>query len=1085
MNKKFIEEMFDGYWYRLPNEGWKASTIGIFPAQHWGKETLFFAMDKETWTRGSGNRGDYIKNYIDTHVSIVKYQSYVAGVVAQRPIEELDENIPQFIVKNSYDDFKKLSEVVRRKFYGKVVAITGTVGKTSTKDAISRALLSTNNVVFSKGGSNCRTSVRLTLANAALLGAEYAVIETAVSALWTRDGGLGPFLKADIAVVTHADVGQKGLTARQTAQYKARIANGMSPAGTVVVNRDIDCYYFLCKEIRKNTKSARIVSYGVHQSSDIHIEAFCVTDTAGKLTLKTDAEKVTLNILDVDNGSASNLAASFSVLRSLGLDVSRYIQILETRPSRKFYFEKVNLSWKGNSAVLIDDSYNAELASMLNSIDVFKRQSRLYRGKKVIVAGEIYNLQKRSPEVHTILAKNLALSGADKVYFFESYGDAGRTLMENLPESMQGGYYTSPELCSFAVAKELTDDSFVLFKGSRRASEFPRVRDILENKISAIIDNESGSAHYVSLVDLSKGEILKDVGSTEVSGDIGIGNLIIIYEVLMRLSMQKIKLEDTVTVDILPSKNNTASRAIGLKYGDKISLYYLLMFAVNRNSPDAILALAEYIFGSNRSAMLGVKDFAKKNNLSADCTHNISGRSLSNKRQMFFHRDLVIMARLFSTLPLEYLSLIQHKDIFYEGRVYSPEHQISRTGNIYGGIFWGENNQHALILVRRDSRWYAAIAISCSDHFGVESNVMSLLDDAFIGEPESCLEPVKEMESSCINIIGDTYFGESYTRKRLRTGQKDALTTYGYAHSFKMISSLFRKQDFNIVNFEAVFVNGHETPLRGIKSFILDANAKKSITELKDNNIKCVTLANNHLMDYGAGALKYTLDEFQNNNLVSIGAGLNHRHASRPIILNYGGVEVAIFNGYWYRRPAFVRYGNYALGNQPGVCCITGGMTERMRKFRLKHPNTLIIAIAHWGVDFNFVDKYQVQCAEAIVAAGADVVIGHGPHMMQSVRKINTKPVIYSIGNGVFNSNGEYDKRGMPPYGFVVRLDVVDRIIRLYPIFTNNLRTFWQPNFVSDAQMDEVVSWHDKWRSGIGQNDAKRDELGHYFVIDF
>ena len=84
-------------------------------------------------------------------------------------------------------------------------------------------------------------------------------------------------------------------------------------------------------------------------------------------------------------------------------------------------------------------------------------------------------------------------------------------------------------------------------------------------------------------------------------------------------------------------------------------------------------------------------------------------------------------------------------------------------------------------------------------------------------------------------------------------------------------------------------------------------------------------------------------------------------------------------------------------------------MLEQIGRYRLTHPEHKIIVICHWGVDFKPITKEQNKLAAILTQAGADLIIGHGAHTIQPVQIVNQKPVVFGIGNAVFNSNGEYE----------------------------------------------------------------------------
>ena len=109
---------------------------------------------------------------------------------------------------------------------------------------------------------------------------------------------------------------------------------------------------------------------------------------------------------------------------------------------------------------------------------------------------------------------------------------------------------------------------------------------------------------------------------------------------------------------------------------------------------------------------------------------------------------------------------------------------------------------------------------------------------------------------------------------------------------------------------------------------------------------------------------------------------------------------------------------------------------------------------------------------------GADVIVGHGPHTIQKIEKYQEKFIIYSVGNGIFNSNGEYEKQKALPYGFLTRINILNKELQLYPIFTNNLKTFWKPRFVTE---DEFIQLKTIYKEDSFITD--KDELGFFFKL--
>src|SRR5690606_29778457 len=142
----------------------------------------------------------------------------------------------------------------------------------------------------------------------------------------------------------------------------------------------------------------------------------------------------------------------------------------------------------------------------------------------------------------------------------------------------------------------------------------------------------------------------------------------------------------------------------------------------------------------------------------------------------------------------------------------------------------------------------------------------------------------KETGSVFISLLGDTYFGEYYDRDRQRRGYRNYLEQYGYSYSLKYFSRFLAENDLNIVNFEASLTKEIESPLLGLKKWILDANPEKNIEVMRAYNIDAVLLGNNHSNDFGSECLASSLSMLDQADINNAGAGLNADLAATPMI---------------------------------------------------------------------------------------------------------------------------------------------------------------------------------------------------------
>ncbi len=243
------------------------------------------------------------------------------------------------------------------------------------------------------------------------------------------------------------------------------------------------------------------------------------------------------------------------------------------------------------------------------------------------------------------------------------------------------------------------------------------------------------------------------------------------------------------------------------------------------------------------------------------------------------------------------------------------------------------------------------------------------------------------MDSSKIVLRfgGDVLLGGHYERA--------ASTDVGLAfHGF----SLFRNSDVSIVNLEnPVTTSGAKTP----KTFNFRMDPR-FLQSLKAAGISTVSLANNHVFDYGSEGLEDTFCWLDSAGIRYIGAGRNSAEAHTPFTFSKGNQKVAVF-GYYGGREA------------PAAGRTNGGVAVRdlrliIRDIKLAREAgaTYIVVILHWGTEkAEMPDASQRWFAHSLIDAGGDAVIGHHPHVLQGVERYRSGVIVYSLGNLVFGGN--------------------------------------------------------------------------------
>ena len=177
-------------------------------------------------------------------------------------------------------------------------------------------------------------------------------------------------------------------------------------------------------------------------------------------------------------------------------------------------------------------------------------------------------------------------------------------------------------------------------------------------------------------------------------------------------------------------------------------------------------------------------------------------------------------------------------------------------------------------------------------------------------------------------------------------------------------------------------------------------------------------LSNNHILDCGETGMLDTIKIANENGAVTVGAGSNVDEASKYITFDCEG-GIGIF-AVTYKRGEFIR----ATENNPG--CILFDETKRIKQVisEIKKKHKWCIVIAHGGDEFsNLALPYMRKLYKSFLKMGADVIIGHHPHVVQNYEKVGDKIIFYSLGNFVFDTDYQR-KHKYSEYGVLVKLKI-------------------------------------------------------------
>ena len=251
----------------------------------------------------------------------------------------------------------------------------------------------------------------------------------------------------------------------------------------------------------------------------------------------------------------------------------------------------------------------------------------------------------------------------------------------------------------------------------------------------------------------------------------------------------------------------------------------------------------------------------------------------------------------------------------------------------------------------------------------------------------------------------------------------------GWTALFSDVSDVFEKADFGFVNLETPVAPAHS---HGSKPFMFDAPIAL-LDGLKASGIKIVSFANNHVMDQGWAGFTETREHLREQGLLFVGSGDSAQQAWQPVVVEANGIKVGWLgmtrwlNG--NRNPDkddqphvnFFPYPNES-GGAPGMD--EAGVLEAIKQARAQCD--LLVVSIHWGVEYAPAPRPEdVETAHKMLEAGASVIVGHHPHVLEPVETYTTQDgrdtvIFYSLGNFLSNQSRTYvdglmpDKNGDP-----------------------------------------------------------------------
>jgi len=405
--------------------------------------------------------------------------AFAKGAVAamvHRPQAKLAADKPLLMVDETLAALGRLGLAGRARSRARFLGVTGSVGKTGTKEAL-RLVLSTEAECFATSGSlNNHWGVPLSLARLPL-AAEIGVFELGMN----HAGELGPLsrmVRPEIAIVTTIEAVHLEFFAsiEAIADAKAEIFEGMGAGGIAILNRDNGQFERLAAAARRRGL-ARIIGFGEHSEAAARLIDYRLEANASRVSADILGRRVDYRLGAPGRHWVQNSLAVLAAVAALGLDLGLAAGALGSLSPPKGRGQRRRIALAtGGSFELIDESYNASPAAVRAALAVLAKAEPGSSGRRVAILGDMRELGAEGPRLHAELAAPVAKANVDQVL---TCGPLMRELAAALPASRRGAHAADSQSLIPAALAAIKAGDVVLVKGSLGTRMAPIVEALL------------------------------------------------------------------------------------------------------------------------------------------------------------------------------------------------------------------------------------------------------------------------------------------------------------------------------------------------------------------------------------------------------------------------------------------------------------------------------------------------------------------------------------------------------------------------------------------------------------------------------
>jgi UDP-N-acetylmuramoyl-tripeptide--D-alanyl-D-alanine ligase len=399
------------------------------------------------------------------------------AVIAAGRRGEFPGDAPLLIVPDVLAALRDLAAAARARLPGKVIGVTGSVGKTGSKEALRLALSKDGETHASVASYNNHWGVPLSLARCPS-SARYAIFEMGMN----HQGEIAPLsqlVQPQVAIITTiAPVHLEFLgSLANIADAKAEIFVGVPADGAAVINRDIGQFAQL-KARAEHAGITRVISFGEHAEADARLIKCALHARCSTVEAEIFGTQFSYKIGAPGRHLIINSLAVLAATELVGADLALAALALAELRAASGRGAPIEIELPGGPALVLDESYNANPASVEAALAVLGRSPVGPRGRRIAVLGDMLELGPNGPDLHRGLADAVIANGIDLVF---CCGPLMEALWQALPAGRRGGYAENAAALEAEVLPAIRAGDVVMVKGSLGSRMAPIVKALQRN----------------------------------------------------------------------------------------------------------------------------------------------------------------------------------------------------------------------------------------------------------------------------------------------------------------------------------------------------------------------------------------------------------------------------------------------------------------------------------------------------------------------------------------------------------------------------------------------------------------------------